>query len=146
MRIRGQNGPFELGYVDCQISGRNPQFNMPLTLAVDTGCTRTTIMDKDAAVLNLNYRKLDKVDKGILGIGGKSRGWFLGEITINFPTSEPPNHAEHLPSILISKHIARTEKRRNEINAVPSVLGLDLLRKSRIAFDSQGVILEFPPF
>jgi hypothetical protein len=103
-------------------------------------------MDKDAAILNLDYRKLDKFETGILGIGGISRGWYLRGITITFPTSNPPNHMESLETITVSKHAASTEERRIQINRIPSLLGLDILSKSRITFNSQGAAMEFPPF
>jgi predicted aspartyl protease len=88
LRVRGHRGLFQLVYIDVEIKGTNPQFDSPMTLAIDTGCTKTVIMDKDAEVLGLNYHKLDRVTKGIVGIGGKSRGWLLGDITIIFPTAD----------------------------------------------------------
>lgn len=147
MKVRGKRlEPFNLFFVDCQIIGRNPEFSIPLPLAIDTGCRRTTIMDKDAAILNFKYRKLERVKKGITGIGGKSRGWYLKDIAIKFPTSDPPNRIELLETILVSKHVARTEERRRIINSVPSLLGLDVLGKSRLTFRADAVTLELPPY
>jgi hypothetical protein len=113
---------------------------------MDTGCSRTTIKDKDAAILAFDYRQLNRVEGGILGISGKSRGWYLQGITITFATMEGSTYQESLASILVSKHVARTEERRKQINRIPSLLGLDVLRNSRITFDQQGAIMEFPPF
>lgn len=103
-------------------------------------------MDKDAAILNLNYRELEEVKDGILGLGGKSRGWLPKGITLTFNSINSADRIETLETILVSKHAARNEARRIQINRVPSLLGLDILSKTRITFDALGAMIEFPPF
>ena len=100
------------------------------------------MLDKDASVLDLNYKKLAKVEGGVGGVGGRSNAYHLNGVTITFPSSDPQNHIERLERICVLRHVARTEMQRISVDSIPSVLGLDVLKKYRISFDSQGVILE----
>jgi len=130
MRVRGQYGRFGLAYIECQISSQNPHFvNVPIALALDTGSSRTMMLDKDASALNLNYKKLTKVEGGVGGVGGRSEACQLCGVTIAFSNSQPPNHIEALDKICVLRHVVRTEKQRINVDSIPSVLGLDVLKK-----------------
>ena len=60
MRIYGGRGRSNLGYVNAYLMCNRPRINDPIRLYVDTGASRTTIADRDAIRLGLNYEQLEK--------------------------------------------------------------------------------------
>ena len=57
MRICGLRGRGELGYVNAYLMCSDPEINDPIRLYVDTGASRTTIADRDAIRLGLDYSR-----------------------------------------------------------------------------------------
>jgi len=52
--LRGRG---ELGYVNAYLMCSDPEINDPIRLYVDTGASRTTIADRDAIRLGLDYSR-----------------------------------------------------------------------------------------
>ncbi len=66
-----------------------------LTLLVDTGATKTTILDGDARRLGISYDKLTLLREPLIGIGGtvetfvlKGASIYLGLTTISLSTKK----------------------------------------------------------
>ncbi len=146
MKVRGQRGYLTFNYVECRVICQDPKVDAPVTFAIDTACNKTGIADKDALVLNLDYSKLERSKTGVKGIGGHSRAYYLKNVAIVFPSSEPVNHTVNLDFILVHRHVIRNEKHKQQVHSVPSLLGLDVLRLARITHDNDGATIEWPPF
>ena len=142
MKIRGYYGKNRLGFVNCQIICKDPPFALPIRLVVDTGSSGTVIADRDAGRLNLDYTKLEG-PYNVLGIGGVNvRAYTLKGINIVFRDSESSYYVETLPEIKVLRHRAKTRKERISIRRIPSLLGLDILKKYKVRFNKNGVIIE----
>jgi predicted aspartyl protease len=49
---------------------------------VDTGASRTTLLDKDAIYLGLDYDKLPKYKENLSGIGGSISTYFMEDASL----------------------------------------------------------------
>ena len=139
MIIRGQIGPSNLAYFDCRIKGTDPPFSITATLAMDTGASLTNLMHRDISGLNLDYTKLEKGGKA-RGIGGTRTIYWLKGVTITFADSDPPNHEEVLDRVAVFKTRTKNAVREAELHALPSLLGIDVLRKYTITFPGSGAM------
>ena len=109
-----------------------PPFSQSLRMIVDTGASRTSISTKDARTIGLDYSTLTQDDDSV-GIGGHIETYLLKGISLIFEDTRSSYHVERLPTIIAM---------RGADDAVPSLLGVDVLRKYRVFFDRKGVILE----
>ena len=86
---------------------------------------------------------MEELKIGSVGIGGRVRSYVISDVTIAFPESEPVNHQEHVDLIMATRH-AIPKKRRESIEAIPSVSGIHVLKKFNLPSDAEGVVLELP--
>ena len=100
---------------------------------VDTGATRTTISDKDVIRLGIDYEALEKLGKGMLGIGGAVDTYILKEAKLIFRQENKKNHAEPLESLCFLKHYEVNER----ILRIPSILGRYILNKYTLVYSKR---------
>jgi predicted aspartyl protease len=65
MRIYGGRGRGNLGHVNAFLMCPNPEISKPIRFYVDTGASRTTIADRDAIRLGLDYTQLQQSDPAL---------------------------------------------------------------------------------
>src|SRR5207247_7700412 len=99
-------------------------------MIVDTGASRTSISSKDARTIGLNYSTLTRAEDST-GIGGRLKSYLLSGISLVFEDTKSSYHVERLPTIIAMK---------GADDAVPSLLGVDVLKKYKVYFDKKGVI------
>lgn len=133
VRINGffKRGPFEAAYVVAIFSSRQLDIRGTIEFIIDTGASRTTISDRDAIKLGIDYSKLEKLPEGTLGIGGSVDTYIVSQPELIFVTSDGKHHVEKLDRIYVLKHRRVDEK----IKRIPSILGRDVLNKYIIIFD-----------
>ena len=102
-----------------------------LEFLIDTGATKTTISDKDAIRLGIDYDALEKLDKGMLGIGGPVDTYILKEAKLALHKKDGQTHVENLESLCFLRHFELTER----ILRIPSILGRDVLNKYALIYD-----------
>lgn len=124
-------GIFEAAYVAAVLESNTPSIRETLELLVDTGASRTTILDKDAIRLRLNLNKLEKLDEGMLGIGGTVDTYILKDVKLIFRREDKKSHTENLQRIYVLKHPNLNEK----IMRIPSILGRDILNKHTLIYN-----------
>jgi hypothetical protein len=132
-------------YIPVNISIPSQGILGPVTFLMDTGCEITTINYGDARYLNIH---------NISGKLVRSRG--IGGVTVNnvqlygcavyyFPLPVLNNytsvHFENLNVIHVSKPTI-TQENYDAIMALPSLLGMDFLRRYKICFEGNQVTLE----
>ena len=71
---------------------------------VDTGASRTTICDKDAVRLRIDFTKLEKLSEGMLGIGGAVNAYVLNDIELIFRREDEKDHVENLEKNFFDKN------------------------------------------
>jgi len=128
MRIRGEWGAHEAPYVRAVLICPSLGIRSPLTFLVDSGATRTAILDHDAQNLMIPYDKLTRQPQGAVGVGGMAEAFLMRAIDLVFQ-ADSGSHVERLLTIQVLRHPTRTERERHAVLALPSVLGRDFLNK-----------------
>ena len=98
-------------------------------LLVDTGAVRTTIMDRDAKRLGIDYKKLRKYEHKMTGIGGSVDTYVVDDSTLTFFTDKKERHKESI-EIMVLKHAKLDEK----VERLPSILGRDIIGKYHLIY------------
>ena len=91
---------------------------------VDTGASKTVILDMDAESLGVNYGKLTRYKYDMIGIGGSVETYSIKEAKLTFSTNEGKVLTERF-EIFVLKH----PKLNKKIERLPSLLGRDVLNK-----------------
>ena len=126
-------GIFEAAYVATVLESKALNIHETVELLVDTGASRTTILDKDAIRLGLDFTKLEKLSEGMLGIGGTVNTYILKDVKLIFRREDKKSHTENLERIYILKHPNLNEK----IMRIPSILGRDILNKHTLIYNKR---------
>lgn len=135
VRLNGyfRAGPLEAAYITIVLSLPKLQLRQKVDLLIDTGATKTTILDKDAESIGVSYSKLAKSQLPLLGLGGLVETYIAKDAELYFMTQRGSEHKEALAELLVVKHGVRDEN----IMRVPSVLGRDILNKYRLIYDRE---------
>jgi hypothetical protein len=128
-----KSGNLEAAYVLAILESKTLHTYATLEFLVDTGATRTTISDKDAIRLAIDYQALQKLPEGMLGIGGTVDTYTLKDATLTFHKQDKKTHQETLECICILKHTPLSER----ILRIPSILGRDILNKHALIYDKR---------
>lgn len=143
MRIYGGRGRSNLGYVNVYLMCNRPRINDPIRLYVDTGASRTTIADRDAIRLGIDYEQLEKSQAPVIGIGCSAiENYLMRNALLAFRVSGGGYHIETLDVVTVLKHEPQNENERMIVDQCPSLLGIDLLKKYAVRFTDKSVILE----
>jgi len=120
--------------------------NETIEFLVDTGASRTTICDKDALRLGIDYSKLERLSEGMLGIGGLVETYIMKNVKLTFKRENGKSHVENMEKIYVLKHPIADER----IMRIPSILGRDILNKYTLIYDKRHetayITDEEPPF
>lgn len=141
MQIRGKIGKSGLGFVSAYLITSDNAINASVRFYVDTGASRTIIADRDAERIGIDYTRLVKAPFQVNGVGGAVDGYLLPECLVLF-NFESSALAEYLNSILVLKHDPKTHGQKQAVMEVPSLMGLDILRRYSVRFTNTSLILE----
>jgi hypothetical protein len=143
LRIYGGRGRGNLGYVTAYLMCSNPVINNPVRFYVDTGASRTTIADRDTARLDLDYSQLEENQIPVVGIGCKSvKNYLLKRVMLALKVSQDSYHIERLPFVTVLKHEPENDNEKTIIDQLPSLIGIDILKKYSVRFTKKHVVLE----
>lgn len=135
MKIHGFFGkaPLEAAYIVALFRSKPLAIERRMVFLIDTGALRTTISDRDAIRLGIDYSKLEKHPEGTLGIGGVVETYIAKDVELVFITQDGTQHVEKLETIYILRH----KRVNNRIKRIPSILGRDILNKYLLIFDKR---------
>ena len=126
-------GPFEAAYVVAVLESKPLNLHETVEFLVDTGASRTTICDKDAIRLGIDFARLEKLSEGMLGIGGMVNTYVLNDVKLIFRREDEKDHIENFKKIYVLKHTLLDER----IMRIPSILGRDMLNKYALVYDKR---------
>ncbi|RJS86140.1 hypothetical protein CW713_00665 [Methanophagales archaeon] len=130
MRI---NGFFrnDAGYVNALLFSEEMEISETIEFLVDTGASRTTLLDKDAIYLGIEYGKLRKSEQDMSGIGGSVETYVIDGSVLLF------GEYGIKTSVFVLKHPLEemNEEERIKILRFPSILGRDVISRFRLIFD-----------
>lgn len=142
MRIVGRiDATRGLGFVSAYLMSARMGVNASLRFYVDTGASRTTIADRDAARIGISYSRLRKAPAKVSGVGGDVDAYVLPECMLVFEFSSSV-YIEYLDSILVLRHRPRSKEEADRIQAIPSLLGVDVLKHFSVRFRDKTIVLE----
>lgn len=125
--------PFETAYVVAVLESKPLGIHETVEFLIDTGASRTTICDKDAIRLGIDFTKLEKLSEGMLGIGGLVNTHVLNDVKLIFRREDEKDHIENFKKIYILRHTLLDER----IMRIPSILGRDMLNKYALVYDKR---------
>lgn len=124
MRICGRRGRGNLGYVNAYLMCSKPRINDPVRFYVDTGASHTTIADRDAARLGLDYSQLEESQIPVIGIGCTSiKNHLLRKVMLAFRVSRDSFHIERLPMVTVLKHEPQNDKEKRDCRPATEFIG-----------------------
>jgi hypothetical protein len=141
MTIEGNIGNGGLGVITAFLLSQKHNIQSPISFYVDTGASQTLICDKDAKRIGIDYNKLPRSPVPVSGIGGDVSAYDLDNCMLVFKFGTRLQ-IENVDSILILRHESDSEKERAKIMVLPSLLGLDILKRYRLSFYNYSVKLE----
>lgn len=123
------------GFIEARLTSRHLQLDEKVNFLVDTGASRTTLLDKDALWLDIRYDKLTRSKSSLIGIGGTISCFIIADSILTFRSSKG-NINIRLP-ISVAKHpLERMETHlRTQILRLPSLLGREIINKYKLTFD-----------
>lgn len=136
MRLEGyfKEGALEAAYITAVLAIPSLKITQKVEFLIDTGATKTTILDKDAISAGIPYNRLIRHRHPLLGLGGLVATYIAKNAEIYFRVDDDSEHKEFLSELLVVKHA----KVDHNIMRIPSVLGRDILNKYRLTYDKQG--------
>ncbi|MCL5877675.1 MAG: retroviral-like aspartic protease family protein [Candidatus Bathyarchaeota archaeon] len=97
-------GFLEGAYVRAILESESLHVSANVRFLVDTGAIRTTISDRDAIRLGIDYAALEKVEQGMLGVGGTVDTYTLGDARLILNQSNKEKHTELIECLCVLKH------------------------------------------
>lgn len=128
MKIKGVWGEFDAPYVRALFICSELNLREHIEFLIDSGASRTTIMDNDAVMLGIDPEQLEKSTEGTTGIGGVVDTYIIPMVTLIFRTSTGI-HEEVFDRIFTLKHNPRNKREEQRIKRIPSLLGRDFINK-----------------
>ena len=99
---------------------------------VDTGASRTTLLDKDVIYLGIDYGKLRKSEQDMSGIGGSVETYIINDSVLLFG-----EYSIKTPVFVLKHPLEEINKEeRIKILRFPSILGRDVINRFRLIFDA----------
>ena len=134
MRIQGAWGPFEAAYVRALVINEEVGIRGVVRFLIDSGASRTNILDSDAERLALDYDQLEEFAPGTTGIGGTVETFILPDMRLIFRTAAG-FHEERLSQLFGLRHVIHEPEVAERIKKLPSLLGRDIRNKYRVILD-----------
>lgn len=123
----------DAGYINAHIISTSLGIDETIEFLVDSGASRTTLLDKDAIFLGLDYSNLKKHNQNVSGIGGSVETFIIDDATLILGSEQI-----HL-SVFIVRHALGNLNKEDKIKIlrIPSLLGRDVINRFRLVFDKQ---------
>jgi hypothetical protein len=126
-------GVFEAAYVVAVLESEVLGLCETVEFLVDTGASRTTICDKDAVRLGIDFGRLERLSEGMFGIGGLVDTYVLRNVKFTLRREDGKSHVENFDKVYVLKHAVLDER----IMRIPSILGRDMLNKYMFVYDKR---------
>lgn len=116
----------------------------PIRFVIDTGAARTIVSIADGIKLGLDFTKLEPSHERLKGVGGSVNALILEKCRLLFTDIQTDKmYSEDIEDyIFVVSPFVKSQAKKRQVMSVPSLLGIDVLRKYTISFSSMSVILE----
>jgi hypothetical protein len=121
------------GFVNAHLISEGTNIDETIEFLVDTGASRTTLLDKDMICLGIEYDKLRRYEQDLSGIGGSVETYVIDDAILLFGV-----YVMEMPVFVIRHSLdAMDDQERIRILRFPSILGRDVINKFRLIFDKE---------
>jgi hypothetical protein len=131
MKIEGYLHRDKSPYLDVLVSLQKSEVKRKISFLIDTGSPRTIVSERDALKLGLKFRRLERLDEELLGLGGFSETFRLEDVTLLFASGKG-GHSELLPEVIVHRESSLPEEIKKQI---PSLLGRDMIGRFVLVLD-----------
>ncbi len=128
-----KEGRFEAAYIKARFESETLHIYATIEFLIDTGAFRTIVNDKDARELGVDYQELEKLQGGVLGVGGSVDAHILKNAKLVFKTENKRLHSECFESLCFLKHSFTNER----MLKMPSLMGRDIINKFALRYDKR---------
>jgi len=119
------------GFVNGHLISKSLEIDETIEFLVDTGASRTTLLDKDVICLGLDYNKLKSYIHNFSGIGGSVETFIIEDAYFMLGEEELK-----MPVFAIRHDLGKLdEENRIKILRIPSILGRDVINLFKLTFD-----------
>jgi len=134
MRIEGKWSPGGVPFIVAFLRCESWHIEETVAFLIDSGASRTTLLDSDAERLGIDFSRLERFEEGTTGIGGMVETYILPSVKLSFRTTEGV-HEEEFREIFVLRHRPRNREEEERIKALPSLLGRDFLNEYKVILD-----------
>lgn len=139
MRIHAffkDNAPF----IDGHIISSSQGIDETIRFLIDTGASHTTILDKDAIRLNINYHHLTPHKYNVSGVGGIVETFIIKDTILYLKSTDSPLAKSSIKltlPILVLRHPLHQMKEEEKIRILrlPSLLGRDVINREKLVYN-----------
>jgi len=129
MKIFGYWGRFDAPYVKVRFVCKKFGIDGKIIFLIDLGSSSTVISETDAEKLKIDYAPLQKLSKGMTGIGGSAKTYLMEDIELYFESDRGFYRANH-DHIFVIKNGAKRDSKIKQL--IPSLLGRDFLNQMAV--------------
>jgi len=133
-------------YVQALVICKFPLVEKAINFLVDTGASYTTILDKDAKRLGIDYRDLEPKTKEdwARGVGGAVETYIMRDVQLKFLSDDRREvlFERTLPQVHVLKH---PKEMYEQVREMPSLLGMDFLRDFYMVVDVANGVAYLEP-
>jgi hypothetical protein len=134
MKIFGYWGRFDAPYVKVRFVCKRFGIDRKIRFLIDLGASSTIISENDAEKLKIDYTSLQKLPKGMTGIGGSAKTYLMEGIELYFE-SERGLYRPNMNHIFVIKNAAKRNSKIKQL--IPSLLGRDFLNQMALLVDKR---------
>jgi hypothetical protein len=125
----------DAGFVNVHLVSSSIDVDDTITFLVDTGASKTTLLDKDAARLGIEQEKLKRSGQDLFGIGGSIPTYVLEDAELLFHADTGTIELK-IPIFIVRHPLEKLSKEeRVKVLRVPSLLGRDIINKYKMTFN-----------
>lgn len=128
MKIYGYWGELDAPVIMAEVVYERLNIKKFVRFIVDTGSSKTILIERDLKRMGIEYSHLQKSDKPSIGIGGAVETYFIPSVKLIFST-DVGTYTEKLKNIYVLRHEPKNKKDEERIKRIPSLLGRDVLDK-----------------
>lgn len=127
----------DFGFVNAHLISKLAGIDETIEFVIDTGATKTVILDKDAITLGIDYKKLRRYQRDFVGIGGSIETYVIEDAVLLFKSEK--GEVEIKIPIFVLRHPLKKMSKDEEARVLrlPSLLGRDVINRFRLIFDKQ---------
>lgn len=126
MNIRGffkHDAPFLSAHIHSALLS----LDSDIDFLIDTGASRTVLLDKDVHFLGIDVVRLQKPEKNLSGVGGSVETHIIEDAILSF-LADGKFFEMDLPIFVLSHDLSKMHlEERNRILRMPSLLGRDVI-------------------